>query len=215
MSDLPLADLRQDYGRDALDRQHLSDDPIVQFEQWYTEASACREIVEPNTMTLATSDLQGGVGVRIVLLKGIDKEGLRFFTNYESHKGVQLAENPQAALLFFWPPLERQVKIQGIVEKLSISESETYFHSRPRGNQLGTWASAQSSVVENRAALEERLAALETQYEGKSIPLPPFWGGYLLRPTVFEFWQGRKNRLHDCFRYRLEKSNWIIERLAP
>ncbi|MEO8207008.1 MAG: pyridoxamine 5'-phosphate oxidase [Chthoniobacterales bacterium] len=215
MSDVPLADLRQDYGRESLRREHLAPNPIAQFERWFQAAAACPEITEPNAMTLATSDLQGEVSARIVLLKGINAEGFRFFTNYESYKGRQLTDNPQAALLFFWPTLERQIKIRGAIEKLSREEANVYFQSRPRGNQLGASVSSQSTVVANREELDDRLAALEKEYEGKPIPLPPFWGGYILRPTVLEFWQGRKNRLHDCFRYRQEKSRWIIERLAP
>jgi len=216
MSDAPsFPDLRKEYGQKSLKREDLAADPIAQFEHWFADASRCPEIAEPNVMSVATADAHGDVSVRILLLKGLGADGFRFFTNFESLKGRQLAENTRAALLFYWPPLERQVKVRGAVERLSEKDSEAYFHSRPRGSQLGAWASAQSEVIPSRDEQEERVVALEKKYEGKTVPLPPFWGGYLLRPDVFEFWQGGKNRLHDSFRYRRDGSVWVIERLAP
>jgi len=211
---MDIFDLRQNYHRSELHRDAMHADPMTQFEQWFREASACKEIVEPNAMTLSTSS-ENHVRARIVLLKEFNPSGFQFFTNYESRKGHDLSENPHAALSFFWGPLERQVLISGEVEKLSHALSEAYFHSRPRESQLGAWTSHQSTVIENREVLKKRYAELEDQYKDQIIPLPPYWGGFLVRPYQIEFWQGRQSRLHDRFSYTLENGEWKLERLSP
>ncbi len=213
-----LADLRQDYRQRSLDPSSTAADPISQFEQWFAEALATPGIAEPNAMTLATASANGQPSARVVLLKGIDAGGFCFFTNYESRKGEELAENPLAALAFWWPPLERQVRIEGRVEKLPAVESEAYFQSRPRASQIGAWASPQSRSIAGREVLDENMERLESQFSAeKNLPLPPFWGGFRLVPQRVEFWQGRPNRLHDRVLYLkdVEGSGWKIERLAP
>ncbi|MEY2427524.1 MAG: pyridoxamine 5-phosphate oxidase [Verrucomicrobiota bacterium] len=219
---MSIADLRREYCRAGLRRKDLDTDPIVQFEAWFEQARAAnarlaREKIEDvNAMTLATADEHGRPSARIVLLKGIDQRGFLFFTNYESRKGKELSENPQAAAVFYWPDLERQVCIAGEVARLSRAESEAYFKSRPRGSKLATWASTQSEVIPAREVLEQKWKELETKYPGEDVPLPPYWGGYVLTPARIEFWQGRPNRLHDRFRYsRLPQKSWQLERLAP
>jgi pyridoxamine 5'-phosphate oxidase len=174
------------------------------------------ELLDLTAMTLATTDKQGQPSARVVLLKGVDERGCIFYTNYESRKGQELAENPNAALVFYWSDQERQVNIAGEISKLPAAESDAYFHSRPRGSRLAAWASKQSAVIRDRAELEERWVQMERQYADKDVPRPPFWGGYVLRPSRVEFWQGRANRLHDRFCYtRQGESDWIIERLSP
>ncbi|WP_068467432.1 pyridoxamine 5'-phosphate oxidase [Candidatus Protochlamydia phocaeensis] len=210
---LDIHKLRQDYQLRSLDLPDLDPDPIKQFEQWFQEALHAH-VLEPNAMTLATASLQAAPSCRTMLLKAIDT-GFIFFTNYESRKGRELDENPQASLGFLWKELERQVIIEGCAEKLSRQESERYFLSRPRGSQLGAWASHQSQVIPSRSALEEAFEHVNKEYEGKIIPLPPYWGGYRLLPKRFEFWQGRHNRLHDRLSYKLINQIWTIERLAP
>ena len=169
-----------------------------------------------NAMTLATADKEGRPSARVVLLKGVDERGFIFFTNYDSRKGNELAENPQAALVFYWSDLERQVCVAGDVTRLPEAESEAYFKSRPRGSRIGAWASRQSEVVRDRTELEQKWQELEVQYPGEQVPKPPIWGGYILAPTRIEFWQGRPNRLHDRFRYsRQADKSWKIERLSP
>lgn len=212
-----LADLRQEYAQAELTADHVADDPIEQFQIWFNEALKA-EIEDPNAMTLATAAPDGAPSARIVLLKGVDERGFRFFTNYESRKGTELTHNPHAALVFWWGPLERQVRIEGTVERLSDAESSHYFQRRPRGSQLGAWASPQSRVVESRDVLTDKLEAIEENYaEEDAIPRPPHWGGYVVEPTQIEFWQGRPNRLHDRLRYRRGEGDeeWILERLAP
>ncbi len=212
-----LADLRQEYARAELTHAHVADDPLDQFRTWFDEALDA-DVEEPNAMTLATAGADGTPSARIVLLKGLDARGFQFYSNYESQKGTELSQNPHAALVFWWAPLERQVRIEGRVDRLPDDESTEYFHSRPRGSQLGAWASPQSQVVDDRAELEENLASVQAEYEDDDpIPRPPHWGGYVVRPTQIEFWQGRPNRLHDRLRYRRanEQDDWTLERLAP
>lgn len=218
-----IADLRREYAQTKLARERVAEDPITQFREWFAEAQQA-DVTDPNAMTLATAAPDATPSARIVLLKGVDDNGFRFFTNYDSRKGTELDQNPHAALVFYWSPLERQVRVEGTVKRISEEESTSYFQSRPRGSQLGAWASPQSRVVDTREDLEERLGALRKEYEGEGeIPRPPNWGGYVLRPTVIEFWQGRPNRLHDRLRYRRDNSAgdggssqlWTIERLAP
>ena len=209
-----LADLRQSYARDTLDAGDIDADPIRQFEKWFAQAQAA-DVSEPNAMSLATADAQGRPSNRIVLVKGVDTRGFVFFTNYESDKGDDLAENPYASLLFFWQPLERQVRISGRVEKTSSDESDTYFHSRPLGSRIGAWASKQSRIVDDRATLEADEARFAAQY-GEHPPRPPQWGGYRVVPDTIEFWQGRPSRLHDRIKYlRAPNGAWSIVRLSP
>lgn len=214
-----IADLRIEYKRETLDERGVSPDPFRQFERWFDEAVKAA-LPEPNAMTLATADANGRPSARVVLLKGFDERGFVFFTNYASRKGRDLAARGEAALLFFWPELERQIRIEGSVAKVTSTESDAYFRSRPRGARLGAWASPQSEAIEGRGALEARFAAIEVQYQhaGDDIPVPPHWGGYRVAPSDFEFWQGRPSRLHDRIRYRRDagdRDRWVIERLAP
>jgi pyridoxamine 5'-phosphate oxidase len=209
------ADLRRDYSLAGLSETDLAKDPFRQFEKWFQEAGAAK-IPEPNAMTLSTADREGRPSSRTVLLKGLDGRGFVFYGNYESRKGRELAANPRASLLFPWIAIERQVLAEGSVARISREESETYFHSRPRLSQLGAWASQQSSIVPGRQALEDGMKAMEEKYAGREVPLPPNWGGYRLAPETVEFWQGRRNRLHDRLRYRRGKDgDWTVERLAP
>ena len=213
--DSNLASLRLEYRRGRLLENEVASDPFVTFTTWY-QAAYDAKLYEPNGMTLATADAEGRPSARIVLLRMLDERGFCFFTNYESRKGQELATNPWAALLFWWGRLERQVRVEGRVEQLSEAESDAYYHSRPKGSRLGAWVSAQSQVIASRAVLEEDLAALEREYADREPERPPFWGGYRLAPTIFEFWQGGPNRLHDRLRYlRQENGGWQIERLAP
>jgi pyridoxamine 5'-phosphate oxidase len=213
-----LADIRREYSLAGLRRADLDADPIVQFQKWFkqaTKALAQKEI-DVNAATLATADKQGKPSARIVLLKGLDERGFIFFTNYASRKGRELAENPNASLVFYWQQLERQVCVAGLVKKISRAESEKYFKSRPRDSRLAAWASNQSDIVADRAALEAKWNELSTKFPGEEIPLPPNWGGYVLKPERIEFWQGRPSRLHDRFQYTRQKNNsWKLERLAP
>ncbi len=199
----------------GLRRRDLDPDPIKQFSMWFTAAVEAG-IPDVNAMSLATATREGRPSVRIVLLKGFDEHGFVYYTNYASEKGRQLNENPQAALGLYWAQLERQIRIEGAVERTSHEDSLRYFHSRPRGAQLGAWASHQSKVIDARRILEARLAKMTERFAGGEVPLPPHWGGYRVRPTMIEFWQGRPNRLHDRFRYaRAADGSWSIARLAP
>jgi pyridoxamine 5'-phosphate oxidase len=210
-----ISDLRKEYTQAGLNENDLDINPLQQFLHWFKEAQEA-DILEPNAMTLATINGEGKPSARIVLLKDINDRGFAFFTNYESQKGQELIANPYAALVFLWGELERQVRIEGQVEKVSNEESDNYFYNRPIGSQLGAWASNQSSIIDSREILVEKLKSLEVEYEDKVIPRPAHWGGFRLIPTEIEFWQGRPNRLHDRFRYQLQSSGeWAIDRLAP
>jgi len=211
---MSIADLRRDYRSHVLIEEEASADPLTQFRQWFDDAIRA-ELLEPNAMTLATVTPSGDPAARTVLLKGLDDTGFVFFTNYESAKGRHLSGHPRACLLFFWGELERQVRITGHVERLPQAESLAYFRSRPRGSQLGAWASPQSQVIPSREVLDGRLAALEAQYADGEIPLPPFWGGYRVVPEAVEFWQGRTSRLHDRLLYTRAAGAWSRVRLAP
>ncbi|WP_342234354.1 pyridoxamine 5'-phosphate oxidase [Ralstonia sp. OTU4908] len=209
-----IADIRTEYARASLDITDVDANPLRQFHRWFDEALTA-EVPEVNAMTLATVDAHGQPSARIVLLKNLDERGFTFFTNYASRKGEELAANPRAALLFHWIELERQVRIQGNVEKVSDAESDAYYHSRPLGSRLGAWASEQSSEVPDRATLEVREAKYRQRF-GDAPPRPPHWGGYRLFPECMEFWQGRPSRLHDRLEYRKQTdSTWNIVRLAP
>ncbi|NET32237.1 MAG: pyridoxamine 5'-phosphate oxidase [Cyanothece sp. SIO1E1] len=214
---MSIDEMRRQYLQGGLSRTDLLSDPMEQFTQWFQAACdyAPADWCEPNVMTLATASKTGEVTARIVLLKGVDPQGFVFYTNYESQKGIHLQANPRAALVFHWPYLERQVRVEGMVQALNRAESEAYFHSRPRGSQLGAIASNQSQVIASRAALAEKLAQLEQDFRGQTIPMPDYWGGYRLSPQKLEFWQGRANRLHDRFQYTQPDLGWVIERLAP
>lgn len=210
-----IADLRQDYRRATLNEREVATGPMQQFDRWWQEVLA-GEIDEPNAMTLATSSASGMPSARIVLLKSFDEKGFLFFTNYESRKGRELAENPRATLLFFWKELERQVRVEGRVEKVPAAVSDEYFNSRPVGSRIGAIASPQSEVIGGREVLEEKVKSLEAQYLQHPPQRPAHWGGYLVVPEQVEFWQGRSSRLHDRLRYTAEAGGgWKIERLAP
>jgi pyridoxamine 5'-phosphate oxidase len=214
-----IADLRTDYMRESLDESSVSPDPLRQFGRWLDEAVKA-QMKEPNAMTLATVDGGGRPSARIVLLKAFDERGFMFFTNYRSRKGHDLGGNDAAALLFFWPDLERQIRLEGVVTKADPGESAAYFAERPRPSQLGAWASPQSEPIAGRAALEAKLSSVVARYgeSGDAVPCPPHWGGYRLLPDTIEFWQGRASRLHDRIRYRRSAGRpaaWTIDRLAP
>ena len=221
-----IADIRKDYKLASLEEADVASNPIDQFTRWWNEAVAS-QIDEVNAMTLATVNAAGFPAARIVLLKGYNPEGFIFFTNYESDKGKNLAQNPNAALVFFWKELERQIRIEGTVQKVSAEESDRYFNSRPASSRIGAWASPQSAVIENRLVIEQNVERYTSIFANDSIERPDHWGGYIVKPTSIEFWQGRSSRLHDRIRYKLETSdynaatdtrtdaNWKIERLAP
>ncbi|MCX6144922.1 MAG: pyridoxamine 5'-phosphate oxidase [Ignavibacteriales bacterium] len=214
MSSDDLARVRKEYSRHSLDELDVDLNPFVQFQQWFEQAVNA-ELPEPNAMALATATPDGRPSTRMVLLKGFDERGFVFYTNYEGRKSIDLAANPQAAVLFFWVELERQVRIEGTVEKTSKQESEEYFKTRPLESRLSAWASKQSSIIPSRSFLEQKMSDLEHRYGNREIPLPPFWGGFRIQPQVFEFWQGRENRLHDRVRYMRQGGVWQIERLSP
>lgn len=211
-----LAEMRRDYTRAGLDETQAPDEPLSLFHRWFEEARQTEQLpVEPNAMMLATVDRQGFPHCRVLLLKALDERGFTFFTNYESAKGEQLKDCPRAAMTFFWPTLERQVRIEGQIERVTAAESDAYFQVRPLGSQLGAWASPQSQVLRDRAELEALLASAELRFLDKSPHCPEHWGGYRLLPERIEFWQGRPSRLHDRLNYRLAAGAWIRERLAP
>lgn len=210
-----IADIRKDYRLTSFSETDASADAIHQFTRWWNDALAS-EIDEVNAFTLATATKDGKPSARIVLLKGYDTNGFVFFTNYQSHKGKMLAENPHAAMVFFWKELERQVRIEGTIEKVSEAESDDYFFSRPVGSQIGAWSSPQSTVIETRNVIEDNVKKYETLFSTSPLTRPPHWGGYRLKPSLIEFWQGRASRLHDRLQYTLqENGEWKRERLAP
>lgn len=210
-----IADIRKTYSKKSLTEKTANADPIKQFGKWWKEALKSN-IDEVNAMTLATASADGLPSARIVLLKDYSPEGFVFFTNYGSPKGAEVAENPKACLVFFWKELERQVRITGMIEKIPAHESDEYFHSRPWESQVGAITSPQSTVIRNREWLQKRYATLSKQYKNKTVPRPDHWGGYIVKPAIIEFWQGRPGRLHDRLQYRLnEKMRWVMERLAP
>lgn len=207
--------LQNEYTAQGLRRADLHSDPLQQFSAWFAVALAA-DILNVNAMSLATATHEGRPSVRTVLLKGFDERGFAFFTNYDSEKAKELEANPFAALGFYWPQLERQIRISGMVERTSREDSAAYFHSRPVGSQLGAWVSKQSEVIDARQVLDARMVEMTERFENREIPLPPHWGGYRVKPDRFEFWQGRPNRLHDRFRYsRRADGTWQIDRLAP
>ncbi|HEY1024381.1 MAG TPA: pyridoxamine 5'-phosphate oxidase [Sphingobacteriaceae bacterium] len=210
-----IENLRQEYRTSELLEKEIAKDPFKQFEKWFKDAMMS-DLLEPNIMTLATATADGKPSARIVLLKGFDDNGFIFYTNYLSRKGKEIAKNPYASLVFYWHELERQVRIEGTIEKLSKEESERYFHSRPKDSQIGAAASPQSQVINNRKELEEKWEALEEKYHNKEVPKPSYWGGYIVKPQIVEFWQGRPGRLHDRIMFRkADKTSWKIVRLAP
>lgn len=211
---MDLFNLRRDYKLQSLDEKEVALNPIEMFRKWFDEAIVS-DILEANAMSLATATLDGKPSSRIVLLKQIVPEGFIFFTNYDSKKGTQLSENGYCALNFNWLELERQVRIEGIAEKTSPAESDSYFEMRPHKSKLGAWASPQSQPIADRGYLDDFMLQMESEYATKSIARPQNWGGYVVKPYLIEFWQGRPNRLHDRIEYRLQDNNWIISRLAP
>jgi len=198
----------------GLSEEAAGSDPMALSHEWFRSAEAAG-LMLPEAIALATATPDGVPAVRMMLLKGYDERGFRFFTNYESRKGLELAENDQAAFLLYWNRLHRQIRVEGTVERLTEAESYAYFRTRPRGSRIGAWASAQSAVLSSRAELEERFREREREFEGQEVPLPPYWGGFCLRPRVIEFWQGRVNRLHDRIRFRRETDGWRRVRLSP
>ena len=209
-----LAALRREYGDSGLDRPDLADDPVTMFRRWMRDTVAAG-LHEPNAMVVSTVSAEGRPSSRMVLLKGVDERGFVFYTNYDSRKGRELASNPQAALLFPWHDLQRQVRVEGGVERVASEESMSYFAGRPHPSQLGAWASPQSEVVDSRDELDQRYAEVEERFGAGEVPLPPHWGGYRVVPEVVEFWQGRKGRMHDRLVYRREGGAWGVVRLAP
>ena len=210
-----LNDYRKSYKKDRIEDDAIPEEPLQFFQDWFNQADNSDDILEANAMNIATVGKDMVPKSRIILLKAFGLEGFHFYTNYSSDKGKALAENPNCCLSFFWPELEKQVIIQGTAVKISEEESEAYFHSRPKGSQLGAMASDQSSVIPSREYLEEKLSSLEEKYDSKEIPKPKDWGGYVFQPEIFEFWQGRESRLHDRIRYKKITNSWNYERLAP
>lgn len=214
MKNEDIAALRSEYAQMQLTKRSVQSDPMAQFSAWFDEAVAA-QVKEANAMTLATVSEDGQPSARIVLLKGLEHGGLVFYTNYDSAKGAQMAANPKASVLFFWPELERQIRVEGVVEKVPAETSDAYFSSRPFESQIGAIASNQSAVLRSRDELEEEVQKLLTEEEGKSPARPESWGGYVLKPHTVEFWQGRPSRLHDRIRYTQNGSEWTIDRLYP
>ena len=207
--------LRYDFSKQTLDESEVNTNPIIQFESWFKEAVEA-QVLSPNAMVVSTASKDAVPTARVLLLRNFDEKGFVFYTNHNSKKGNQIDHNPHVALTFFWPELERQIRIEGTVDKQTDEESDEYFVVRPEGSKLGAWASQQSSVVESRAVMDAKFKEMQNHFRGREIPRPAFWGGYLVKPTMFEFWQGRPNRFHDRIAYvQDENRNWEIERLSP
>jgi pyridoxamine 5'-phosphate oxidase len=212
---MQLADLRKEYSQAGLNETDLAAEPVSQFQRWLEQALGA-QLLEPYAMTLATTTPDGWPSARVVLLRGVDERGFTFFTNYDGRKGRELARNPRAALVFYWAELERQVRVEGTVERVTAAESDEYFRGRPLGSRLGAWASPQSQPIPNREMLETQWRKVEAEYASGEVPRPPNWGGYRVRHQMVEFWQGRRSRLHDRLRYRrAEGGGWTLDRLAP
>lgn len=209
-----IEDIRRNYKLKTLGTNDAELNPFLQFDKWFNEMLDS-DLLEPTAFILATSDKNGKPSARALLLKGYDINGFKFFTNYESRKGAELEENPQAAMLFYWPELERQIRIEGTISKLPKDESEKYFKTRPFKSKLGAWASDQSTVIDGRITIIRKFLYYLIKFHNKDIPIPPYWGGYILKPEIFEFWQGRANRLHDRILYKMSGNEWITERLSP
>lgn len=209
-----LYNFRKDYKLDSLSKEEMDKNPIVQFEKWMKQAIAYK-ITEPNAMTIATATPDGKPSARVVLLKSFNQKGFVFYTNYQSRKGMELDKNPNACIVFDWHLMERQVRIEGIAQKVSPEESDHYFNSRPESSRLGAWISPQSSFIDNRQELEDRKVKIENMFKDKPVSRPPYWGGYILEPHTIEFWQGRQSRLHDRLIYIKTEDEWILRRLAP
>lgn len=209
-----LNTIRRDFAKQTLDEGDVNANPIFQFEKWFEEAVGA-QVIDPNAMTICTATNEGKPSARIVLLRSINENGFIFYTNYASRKGTEIAMNPNCALVFFWPELERQIRIEGVLQKQTAEESNMYFNSRPRESKIGAWVSEQSKVISNREVLNIEYEKLSKKYPDENVPCPPHWGGYLLKPQSIEFWQGRPDRLHDRILYTKENNSWKIERLSP
>lgn len=209
-----LNSIRYDFAKQTLDERDVIANPIMQFAKWFEEAIGA-QVLDPNAMTVCSATKAGKPSARILLLRNFSESGFVYYTNYTSRKGTEIAENPNCALLFFWPELERQIRIEGEVQKQTAEESDLYFKTRPRESKIGAWTSEQSKIISNREVLNKEYEKLSKKYPDENVPRPPYWGGYLLKPNTIEFWQGRPNRLHDRILYTKKNENWKIERLSP